>query len=154
MHVIAITDQDGSVVEDRDGSTEIQFVQADGDSSPGEVVAISSGELDPNTGVYYTTEGRKIESDSSKPQDFLSNALSQAQIDLDPYQFMEQEEMPKETPMVSLLNNQKEEPQETTIIISSSPPNGESSQPRQQPPVTQQFIFHEAKPIPIKSNKV
>ena len=78
-----------------------------------DMVALSSGgELDPHTGVYYATSsgetgsGRgglsrsKAEhtgpeqqvSSRQQQQDFLSSALTQAQIDLDPYQFIEEDE--------------------------------------------------------------
>ncbi|ELT92779.1 hypothetical protein CAPTEDRAFT_228047 [Capitella teleta] len=156
-------DQGGTIVQSQAAEEEdpqIQFIQEDSVAPAQPVVSTTSGELDPSTGVYYTADGRKISSE--KAQDFLSSALSQAQIDLDPYQFIEtEEEVPKE--MVSLLSGgggggggvvqeeeveEEEEPQEKTIIISasSSSSNGEAkvppAPPRQQQaaPPQQHFI--------------
>lgn len=71
------------------------------------------GELDPQTGIFYTvtnaagqTETRRLTTEpkvvtesnpqgeatpGSKAYDLLSSSLAQAQIDLDPYQFIEED---------------------------------------------------------------
>lgn len=78
-----------------------------------EVVTLGTGgELDPSTGVYYSSGSSSPRSklpsaappkeetiiiehsprvQQSHQQDFLSSALTQAQIDLDPYQFIEED---------------------------------------------------------------
>lgn len=64
-----------------------------------------SGELDPQTGIFYTvsTSGQDgatetthvtvetTQGAAAKTFDLLSSSLAQAQIDLDPYQFVEED---------------------------------------------------------------
>ncbi|XP_078310623.1 uncharacterized protein LOC111136248 isoform X2 [Crassostrea virginica] len=84
------------------------------------------GELDPQTGIFYTvtnaagqTETRRLTTEpkvvtestpqgeatpGSKAYDLLSSSLAQAQIDLDPYQFIEEDVLAVKSPTGSQTN--------------------------------------------------